>query len=108
MNIAKLAEALGLNESAYLELIDLLVETSKADMAQIESALRSADSDAAGRAFHSIKGAAANLGLTKISELAKQGEHTAQNKALDQLPPVFQQLKTELDVLSKYLSTRTA
>jgi histidine phosphotransfer protein HptB len=99
MNIAELAEAIGLNESEYLELIDLLIETSNADIAKAESAVGSADPDTAIRACHSIKGAAANMGLTEISDLAKQGEQMARHNALDQLSPLLQRLRTKLDAL---------
>lgn len=108
MNIAKLAEGLGLNEAEYLELIALLIETSNTDLATAESAVREDDPDAASHAFHSIKGAAANLGLTEISDLAKQGEQLARNSALNQLPPILQRLKTRLDSLTQLSGGPTA
>ena len=108
MNIAELAEAIGLNESEYLELIDLLIETSNADIAQAESAVGSADSDTATRAFHSIKGAAANMGLTEIADLAKQGKQMARQNALDQLSPLLQRLRTKLDALTELSAAKKA
>jgi len=101
MDLNKLADNLGLEKDEYLELIDLFIETSKADMARVGSAIREDNSDEAANALHSIKGAAGNLGLMEIFDLAKQGETTARDKAMDQIPDVVQGLKVRLDSLAE-------
>ena len=101
MNFKELGENLGLEEDEYLELIKLLIETSRADMARIESAAKDENSDEVANRLHSIKGAAGNLGLIEIYNLAKQGEQIARNNALDQLPDIVQGLKTRLNSLAE-------
>jgi len=105
MDINELAENLGLEKEEYIELVELLIETSKADIAAAETAFREQDSDGAANAFHSIKGAAGNLGLTEIFEIAKQGEMTARGQDMNQLPGAVQLLKDKLASLSELSDT---
>ena len=105
MGINELAENLGLEKEEYIELVELLIETSKADMATAETALREQDSDGAANALHSIKGAAGNLGLTEIYEIAKQGEMAARSHDMNQLPGAVQLLQEKLASLSELSDT---
>jgi len=100
MNLNELAEKLGLKKDEYIELVELLVETSHTDIAKVESAIREQDSSEAAGALHSIKGAAGNLGLMEIYELAKKGEHAARNLDLQEIPDVVEELKAKLMDLS--------
>ena len=101
MNFSELAKNLELEEDEYLELIQLLIETSRADLAGIETAAREQQSNEAASALHSIKGAAGNLGLSEIYDLAKKGEQMARNNAMDQLPGIIQELKANLTSLAE-------
>jgi HPt (histidine-containing phosphotransfer) domain-containing protein len=101
MSFSELAENLGLEEDEYLELVKLLIETSRADLEGIETAIRDENSDEAINGLHSIKGAAGNMGLMEIYDLAKQGEASARNHDLDQLPDIVHGLKTKLDSLAE-------
>ncbi len=101
MNFSELAGNLGLEEDEYLELIKLLIETSRADLEGIEASIREQNSDEVANRLHSIKGAAGNLGLMEIYDLAKQGEQIARNNAMDQLSDIVQGLKTRLNSLAE-------
>ena len=101
MDINKLAKNLGLEEDEYLELVALLIQTSTADIGRIESAIKEQDPDEAAAALHSIKGAAGNLGLMDIYELARQGESDARNNALDKIPDIVHAIKTRLNSLAE-------
>jgi HPt (histidine-containing phosphotransfer) domain-containing protein len=101
MNFRKLAENLGLEEDEYLELVKLLIETSRTDLGGVEAAIKEQHSTEAANRLHSIKGAAGNLGLMDIYDLAKKGEQTARNNALDQIPDIVQRLKTKLNSLAE-------
>jgi HPt (histidine-containing phosphotransfer) domain-containing protein len=101
MDFEKLAENLGLEEDEYLELVKLLIETSRADLGRIEVSIREENSDEAANRLHSIKGAGGNLGLMEIYDLARQGEQVARNNDLDQLPDIVQGLKTRLNSLAE-------
>jgi len=100
MNFKELAENLGLDEDEYLELVELLIETSRTDLEGIEAAIRGENSNEAANALHSIKGAAGNLGFMEIYDLARQGEQMAKEGMLDQLADTIQRLKSKVDSLA--------
>ena len=77
MNIKKMADALELSKEEYVELVKLFVETSRNDIERLVAAISNRESEKAAQAAHSIKGAAVNLELTEVSEIAKKLEMEA-------------------------------
>ncbi len=104
MNLGKMAEALEMKRSEFLEMIGLFLETSASDLHQLQSALASGESATAARAAHSIKGAALNLGLTQIYELAGEIEAEALIKRLDQSHRSILNLRQKLDEIGRLLA----
>lgn len=70
MDIKALAEDLGLDEEDYRELLDLFVETGKADLEKLNAAIAAGDLQQGTFAAHSLKGAAGNIGLAEFSDTA--------------------------------------
>ena len=101
MNIRELAEDLGLEEEEYLELIDLFIETGMSDLDQLQSAIHEGNTDNAIKATHSLKGAAANMGLMEISDLAKEVEMKARDDRLDQAVEASQLLREKLNMMAE-------
>ncbi len=83
MNFKGLAEQLEMEEDEYLEIVELFLEASASDLGQLRSAVEEQDPQKAVRAAHSIKGAAGNLRLTAIFELAQRMEREARENRLD-------------------------
>lgn len=100
MNIAELAEKLGLTEEEYLELVQLLVETGKEDLTHAEAAIERKDAQEARHRLHSLKGAAGNLGLMDLYDQAKEGEQMARDGMLDHIPDITQRLRSGLDSIA--------
>jgi histidine phosphotransfer protein HptB len=67
-------EQTGGDEGILSELMDLLRESAAEDLERIRKGLANGDCEAAGHAAHSIKGAAASLGLDRLSLLADELE----------------------------------
>ena len=101
MDIKALADNLGLEEDEYLELLDLLVETGMVDLSKMESAVKAGDSEEAGKAAHSIKGASGNLGLMDIYELAKAIEVEIRNDNLESVKNQAKEIREKLETLGK-------
>lgn len=97
MNINELAKNLGLEEDEYMEILELLADSGKADIASIEEALVANDADGVVKAAHSIKGASANLGLIDLSEAAKDIELKARTQDLDGMAGKIEVLKAEFE-----------
>jgi HPt (histidine-containing phosphotransfer) domain-containing protein len=77
MNFEDLAINVEMEKQEFLEMIGLFLETSATDLTDLHSALEKEEGLRAASAAHSIKGAAASLGLTEIHELAKRIEMEA-------------------------------
>jgi HPt (histidine-containing phosphotransfer) domain-containing protein len=97
MNIDKLAENLGLEPDEYMEVLELLVDSGKTDIDSLEEAIAAGSAEGVVAAAHSIKGASANLGLTELSEAAKDMELNAREQNLDGMSEKIQVLKEKFE-----------
>ncbi len=104
MNVKKLAENLGLEEDEYLELIELFVDTGRADFQKIEAGLADGDADQVMRSAHTLKGAAGNLGLMEISDLSRSIEESASNNTLDGLDQALSTLRAHFESITAFVN----
>jgi len=108
MNIAQLAGDLELNEEEYREILVLFVETSRSDLAAIKAAVAIGDAPSAGRAAHSLKGAAANLGLSNMSGTAHEIEEKSRDSRLHETHVTVRSLEKHLAAVERLLDERRA
>ena len=101
MDIKELAERLGLEEDEYLELIELFLDTGRADIEKFMAAAGEGDGEAAAQAVHSLKGASGNLGLMDIYQVALEAEEKARGGALEGLGESARILNEKLDSLAE-------
>ena len=106
MDLLSLAQNLGLEEGEFLELVELFVEATIADLRALVSAAGDRDLPKVGELAHSIKGASINLGFTEISSLAKQIEVNARNNLLEGVPETAFILGNHLNSLKEGLDHR--
>ena len=85
IDIQKLADQLGLDVEDYTELIDLYIETTKADFEGLKTALAARDAKEVHRKSHSIKGSSGNMGLMELYETAKEINDNARADNLEGL-----------------------
>jgi len=90
MEFKKLAERLGLDEEDIKELLELYMETTASDLAELKKAIDAKDAQLAHAKAHSIKGGSGNLGLDKMYQLAKEIDDLARVNALDGLESTAQ------------------
>ncbi len=81
------------------ELIDIFKDSCVGDFASIKSGLESQDAEMVSAAAHSIKGAAASLGLESIRDIAYAIESDSRNGSLS----VTESKIGDLDTLLKLL-----
>jgi len=103
MDIRYLAENLGLEEAEYLELLELFIETGVSDLDKLQSAISAGDSEQARGAAHSLKGAAGNMGLMEIYNLAKEIEEKTIDGQLEIISEASNELKKKLGSLAEFL-----
>ena len=101
MNFKDLATRLEMEPGELLEMIELFLEVSASDLNHLQIALEKGEGLQASRAAHSIKGAAVNLGLIEIYELAKKIETEALENHLDQSSEWISALREEIGTMAK-------
>jgi histidine phosphotransfer protein HptB len=103
MNFKELGENLGLDEDEYRELVELFVESGLADYQRLQAAITANDADQIARSAHTIKGAAGNLGLMDVHEVAKKVEAAATDGRSDDLAQAMQSLGSQFDAIEKFV-----
>jgi HPt (histidine-containing phosphotransfer) domain-containing protein len=103
MNLKELAQNLEMEEAEFLDMMKLFLETALSDLGDLQLAWEKGDAIETARAAHSIKGAAVNLGLTEIYEIATIIEMEAHSNRLDRVREWIRTLRTELDRMAKVL-----
>jgi len=100
MDFQDLASRLGLDEEDFMELVELFITTTQADIAKIKSGVQNNNPDEAAAASHSIKGASGNLGFDDMFELTKIMEMQAKSGSLDGFDDFIADLEKKLDTLN--------
>lgn len=101
MNFKELADNIGLEEEDYRELIELFLDTGKADYDQLKQSLSASDSEQVARSAHTISGASGNLGLMSVHEVAKRIELSAIEKNLDAIGGDVEMLQGLFDEIAQ-------
>jgi len=83
INLKQMAENVGLEENEYLSLLALFIETTIYYLSELKSAIHDGDSKKVYETIHTIRGAAENLGIPDISEIAKAIEMKARQNILE-------------------------
>ena len=76
-------EQAGQDEELLAELVQLFNDTSADDLAKIQAALSAGDAQGMADAAHSIKGAAASMGIEDIRKAAHEIEKSGRNEDVD-------------------------
>lgn len=104
LRIEEVAEERGLDDRDVIEFLHDFVEfTENSDLTGLKEALAKSDLVAVRERAHSIKGAAVNLKLDRIAELALEMEQRAKAKDLDYLKALVTDLEASLAMLKDFL-----
>ncbi|OZG72885.1 Hpt domain-containing protein [Hahella sp. CCB-MM4] len=90
-------------EGEFEFLVTTFIDDSKQRLEDIQSYLETDNPAEFGRACHSLKGSATNLGLPNLSDLCRQGEEMGYGGQLNQAVELVDQIKTEFDQVSVLL-----
>ena len=97
MEIARLAEELGLAEEEVRSLVFTFLDSTDSDLLLLERAYSDQDADQVRRTAHHIKGAADNLELTAIAEAALTVEEQARSGILIDPSSSVSLIRTDMD-----------
>lgn len=82
MDLSTMAEKLGLDVTECEEILRLFIDATVSDLDALSGAVQEGDASRAVQSSHSIKGAAANLGIQEISSVAGEIEMKARQGIL--------------------------
>ena len=100
MNFKTLAENLGLEEDEFVELVELLVDTGRPQIAELREAVKAEDGEDIRKIAHSLKGASGNLGLMEISKEAKKIEDNCELKNFQAVAESVEKMEQLINALS--------
>ena len=101
INLKQMAENVGLGEDEYSSLLALFIETTMYYLSELKSAIYNRDSNKVYDTIHTIRGAAENLGIPNISEIAKAMEMKARQNILDGAEEATECLVKELNYITE-------
>jgi len=104
MDFKQLGENLGLEEDEYRELVDLFLETGRADFDVLCQAIATGDKTVIVSRAHTIAGAAGNLGFQELHQLAKQIEIQASADNIGGLQDASGQMQRMFDELAAFIA----
>ena len=105
MDVKVLADNLGLEEDEYLELLELFLETTESNLEKLRAGIDTGNTQEVVASSHSIKGSSANLGLEKISEVAKGVEEKARQNGLEGAAEAVKFIKGQCDQIAGDIKT---
>ncbi len=101
VNLRRMAENVGLEEDEYLPLLALFIETSICYLNELKSDILSGNSRKVYETIHTIRGAAENLGIPEMSEIAKVMELKAHKDVLEGAEEARENLVEKLGYLTE-------
>jgi len=101
MKITELAEKVDLTPDEFSEILEIFLDTSSEHLSGLQTALREKDRQKILSSAHSIKGAAGNLGLIEIYEIAKQVEKNVADDNLMEAGEAPRRIQEKLDAIRK-------
>jgi HPt (histidine-containing phosphotransfer) domain-containing protein len=113
----KTMKELHLDEALFEELRDILeddfpllvtafIQDSALRVEDLQLALARGDAESVRTTSHSLKGAAANLGLTQLVELCRQLEEAGRMADLEDKQPLLQQIRQQQQWAAEVLPAR--
>jgi HPt (histidine-containing phosphotransfer) domain-containing protein len=103
INRKELSERLDRDLALFNELADIFISDSVNLISKIEDTIKAGDSQALGKAAHTLKGAVSNFSAKKAYESALALEKIGKNSEMNLVPAAFEELKNEINIVKEAL-----
>jgi len=104
VDIESLAEEIGLEKGEIIEIIELFVETTSADLDLLEHAIQRKDYQSVKDIAHSIKGVSANFRFTDIQDTAREIEIKARESRLEGTKEDLRRIRERVNQIKESVS----
>jgi len=106
MNFKVQAEKMGLDEDEYVEIVDLFIKTTAANLRQLRAAVKTGDRSKILQETHSLKGAALNLGFWEICEIVERIAKGVRENSCQKLSADIEVIQGRIDWIAGLLVRR--
>jgi HPt (histidine-containing phosphotransfer) domain-containing protein len=98
-DVNRVAQELGLEPEDLKDVYDIYFEETAEALEKCEHALQAKEEEELGKLFHGLKGAANNLRLEAMGNMAKSGEERSKERAFAQIVDLLTGLRQEMAVM---------
>ena len=95
INREMIAELRAVMEDEFPMLLETFFSDTELRLVAIEQALQRGDAEGFGRACHSLKGSASNLGLALLLKVCREGEERGRSGSLEGCQALFAEIRRE-------------
>ena len=104
MTLSEISAMFGIEEEDCIDLVTLLLTTSKSDLEQIKNAVKNDDMEQIEAGAHSIKGASGNLGFNELAQVTTKAEQNAKDGVKSGWDEIIQEITDELNLIEKLVT----
>ena len=108
LNINQLKDMVGDDDDLIRELLDTFLTSGRETMQELSSALDANDVGEIKMKAHSLKGASANFGASRIQAICSDMESAANQNQIETTPEMFEDLKVKFKDVEEFITEWTA
>ncbi|MEE9312945.1 MAG: Hpt domain-containing protein [Planctomycetota bacterium] len=108
LNIGQLKDMVGDDDDLIRELLDTFLTSGRETMEELSSALNAHDIGEIKMKAHSLKGASANFGASRIQAICSDMESAANQNQIETAPEMFEDLKVKFKDVEEFITEWTA
>ncbi len=104
VNLRRLREVTMGDEEFMVELIDIFLDDSPAQIRVLRDAIEGREGEAAASAAHRLKGSSGNLGADSLAALCQRVEESGRENRVEEMPGLLKDIEREFSRVKKCLS----
>ena len=104
VNLQRIREATMGDEEFMVELIDIYLDDSPAQIRALRDAIDSRQGEVAASAAHRLKGSSGNLGADSLAALCRRVEESGRENRVEEMPGLLKDIEQEFSRVKEYLS----
>ncbi len=104
VNLQRIREATMGDEEFMVELIDIYLDDSPAQIRALRDAIESREGEVAASAAHRLKGSSGNLGADSLAALCRRVEESGRENRVEEMPGLLKDIELEFSRVKECLA----